>query len=162
MARYETDFIGMPGLFRNPSGLDPNYSGGYGGMRMAGGGGRAAYGSHRLFHQRDLETEGGFRGIHGGAGRGGRQRFDPTWEVRGGVRDHYRDGGVLREFNANSPQFAGPIRGRYDREMGDRQRFLPERQWSPPRTYRPGYSNRGMTDAGYSEGWAFGPMRGAR
>jgi hypothetical protein len=34
--------------------------------------------------------------------------------------------------------------------------------WTPRGDFRPEYGNRGLTDAGYSEGWARGPMRGAR
>jgi hypothetical protein len=161
MARYEREFSGMPALFTSPRGLDPNFEDGYGGMRMSGGRGRAAYGAHRFGHRYDLETEGGFGGIHGGSAQRGYRR-DPAWEAHGGVVDPYMGRRPLDDFNAMSPRYAGPRRYRYDSGMDDRQRHLPEPRWTPSRAYRSGYTNRGVTDAGYSEGWAFGPMRGSR
>ncbi|MEX2584360.1 MAG: hypothetical protein WD766_13915 [Gemmatimonadota bacterium] len=161
MARYEREFSGMPAYFRGAQGMDPNYVEGYHGMRMQGGRGRAAYGAHRYQQREDLGTEGGYGGIHGRGGAERYPRLHPEWEESGGVRDPYRNRGMMQDFNSRSPSFARPP-SRYDREIDERQRFLPERQWMPRGTYRPGYTNRGITDAGYSEGWAFGPMRGAR
>ncbi|MEX2571150.1 MAG: hypothetical protein WD737_07570 [Gemmatimonadota bacterium] len=163
MARYEREFMGIPAEFTEARGMDPNHSGHYRGMRMGSGQGRAAYGAHRLVHERDLGTEGGFAGLHGRSDDARARPFDPRWNDHGGVGDPSRRGRLLHDFNANSPMYARPSpRPRYGRELERRERFLLERAWLPSRQYRPGYSNRGMTEGGYSEGWARGPMRGAR
>jgi hypothetical protein len=157
MARYESDFSGIGGGFGRPRGRDPNYRDGYQGMRMSGGRGRAAYGSHRMWRAEDLEDAGGFAGIHGGHPDRRQRGRDP----QSGVHDPFNDPAFLRQFNAYGPHSQGPRRG-YGHEMVRRDSYPAERSWSPPRLYRPGYTNRGITDAGYSEGWARGPMRGAR
>ena len=41
MSRYEYEFSGITARFVEPSGMDPNYRGGYRGMRMIGRDGRA-------------------------------------------------------------------------------------------------------------------------
>ncbi|HUE97507.1 MAG TPA: hypothetical protein VMN39_12675 [Longimicrobiaceae bacterium] len=74
MARYEYEFKGITARFVEPEGMDPNYRGGYRGMRMQGREGRAPYGSHRLTHPIDMEEWGGFAGIHGGSPRPGAER----------------------------------------------------------------------------------------
>ena len=166
MARYVDDFQGIIGHDLPGRGMDPNYRGAYGGMRMAGGGYQAAYGRYRLGHAEDFGGSGGFRGRYGGAtgpgiGRprgGGPGRYDREWSG-GGVRNIRYDRELLHEFNANSPALRRG--GRYDMEH---LRPLPRgvAPWSRGRGERPDYSNRGVSDAGYSEGWAWGPMRGAR
>jgi len=162
MERYEDEFMGIPGGFAEARGLDPNYRDGYGGMRMRGGNGRAAYGDHRLMRAQDLETEGGFGGIHPIRDDGYLERIAGRWEDEGGVGDPFANPRLLRDFNAHSPEYGPPRPFRYDQEMEGSQRRMRERDWSPRRAYREGYTNRGVTDAGYSEGWAYGPMRGAR
>lgn len=155
MARYEYEFNGITARFVEPDGLDPNYRRGYGGMRMRGRDGRAPYGSHRLTHPIDLDGSGGFGGIHEERGGAAREGWD--WgEGQGhfGQRRQER----LRSFNANSPG----LEGGYASDRDRRERRAPERTWAVPRTYRPGYSNRGMPDPGYSEAWARFPMRGGR
>ncbi|HEX2094130.1 MAG TPA: hypothetical protein VHG28_17130, partial [Longimicrobiaceae bacterium] len=65
MARYEDDYYGKSyrgfSLRPEPIGedsLDPNYRGGYRGMRMQDGyGGQAAYGRYRARHAGDLGGE---------------------------------------------------------------------------------------------------------
>lgn len=179
MARYVDDYRGIIGHDTAARGMDPNYSGGYRGMRMGGSGYQAAYGRYRLEHAEDFGGSGGFRGRSGPASLagGGRTRaphgvarydremearrahgYDSGWES-GGVRDLRYDRDLLREFNANSPGLR--TGGRYDREH---VRRLPHgvAPWSRGRGNWEEYSNRGLTDAGYSEGWARGPMRGAR
>jgi hypothetical protein len=158
MARYEREFVGMPAEFRDSHGLDPNYRNGYHGMRMLGGYGRAAYGNHRLYHERDLEREGGFPGSRGAA-RGFQpddpRLYDPSWEMRD--RDHspYQARRAMHDFDSRSPMYADPkMRGGYDAGYGGGPR--PEPAWSPRRFVRPGHPDRGFTDAGYGEHW----MRG--
>lgn len=164
MARYEREFFGMPGEFRESRGLDPNYVDGYHGMRMGGGYGRAAYGSHRLMRERDLETEGGYYGtLRDPRSPGGAydpRWMDPRWERSDSGHSPYDARRAIQDFNSHSPEFAGPPpRLRYDADV--RGRDL-EPSWGPQRSFRRGYTNRGITDAGYSEGWARGPMRGSR
>ena len=153
MARYEYEFSGIPARFVEPSGMDPNYRGGYRGMRMSGRDGRAPYGSHRIAHPGDMEGWGGFGGIHEGR--------VPTagWDWGEG-HSHYgaRRTQLIREFNANSPA----LRRQSPSDEDRRQRQLPERDWAVPRNYRPGYSNRGLSDSGFGESWARFPMRGGR
>lgn len=177
MARYVDDYRGIIGHHTAPAGMDPNYGGRYRGMRMDGSGYQAAYGRYRLEHAEDFGGSGGFRGrsawapVSGGGRRGGTPagaryarelegagRYDTGWGT-GGVRDLRYDRELLREFNANSPALQRG--GRYDREH---LRRLPRgvAPWSRARGNWEEYSNRGVTDAGYSEGWAWGPMRGAR
>jgi hypothetical protein len=167
MTRYQRDFAGIRGA-GEARGMDPNFRNGYGGMRMGGGNGRAPYGAYRWDRARDLETWGGFEGWgpdgrgRGGAGRG-RPEFHPDVEQRGGLRSPYGDERILREFNTRSPELSrNRGRTRYGGEMEPRERGPVDRPWSPQRDFRPEYSNRGVTDAGYSEGWARGPMPGAR
>lgn len=169
MARYVDDYRGIIGHDVPGRGMDPNYRGGYEGMRMRGGPSQAEYGWYRALHPGDFAGAGGSGGF--GPRRGplglppAEARMGPTrgpqgphgWG-EGGVRNSRYDRELLHDFNANSPALARE-RGRYDLEQ---RRPLP-RGVSPWRTAnRPGYSNRGMSDAGYSEGWAWGPMRGAR
>lgn len=165
MARYYDDFQGIIGHDLPGRGMDPNYRGAYRGMRMGGDRYQAAYGRYRLSHADDFGGSGGFRGrygVHpaprgGWPARQGRELFEQG-RGGGGVRDLRYDRELLHEFNANSPSLERG--GRYDR--GHLQP-LPRgaAPWSRGRGQM-GYSNRGMSDAGYSEGWAWGPMRGAR
>ena len=160
MSRYSTDFEGIPGGFAAPTGMDPNYRDGYHGMRMHGDAGQAAYGAHRRAHRHDLETAGGFDGIHDAP------EFDwvasePTTGL-GGVRDPFTDEEFLRDFDSRGQRFAP------DPQRRSSDRALPLRHgqdWEYPdetEPYNPRYSNRGMPPGGYGEGWARGPMRGAR
>lgn len=162
MTRYIRDFMGIPAAPTQAHGQDPNYAEYYRGMRMISRDGRAGYGAHRLVHQRDLETEGGFHGhYHDPQYRGGRD-FDPRWEMIGGVEDAQTHARLLREFNASGPFYADPEQpGAYSEAVRRRGDHAPE-LWTPRGDFRPEYGNRGLTDAGYSEGWARGPMRGAR
>jgi hypothetical protein len=151
MARYEMDFVGTRAVFGEPRGLDPNYRGGYGGMRMRGGWGRAPYGAHRFARAADLETAGGYGGMYGGGSRPPRPRAE--WEERGRVRDSFRDRAMIEDFNAHSPGLARggrPQAAGYGHELERGTR------------YRPEYSNRGTGPAGFGEGWGRGPMRGGR
>ena len=160
MARYATDFEGIPGGFAAPTGMDPNYRDGYHGMRMRADPRQAAYGAHRRTRRSDLGTAGGFDGIHDAP------EFD--WITPGpdgspgGVRDPFTDDEFLRDFDARGQRYApDPASSSTDRELPVRQ----ARDWERPHGMDPhetGYSNRGMPPAGYGEGWARGPMRGAR
>lgn len=157
MARYVDDYQGISGQFERPRGIDPNYRGPYRGMRMRSEPGQAAYGRHRLTHPEDFEGSGGFLGRYGRRGLYTGE-FEAGYGGQGGgggVRDLRRDRQALREFNANSPQLRGE-QG-YDRDARPRR----EPRFPHPRYDRPDYANRGIA-GGYSEGWAWGPMRGAR
>ena len=158
MARYEEEFAGMPARARPPTGVDPNFRGGYGGMRMHGGYGRAAYGAHRMDHLHDLEGSGGYGGIHPGGPPQRWRGYDRDWHEMGGVR-RFRDPHFLHEYNANSPALR---RRGYGAEMEPVREPWPVQTWEHQGRYRPGYSNRGMSDGGYSEPWAHFPMRGGR
>lgn len=164
MARYVDDYQGIVGHDVAPRGMDPNYRGGYGGMRMGGGRAQAEYGWYRMRHPDDFEGSGGFAGFSGRYDRAMKPRQLYHGAVQhggrgdGGVRSLRYDRELLRDFNANSPALSRE-RGRYDVEQ---RRPLPRgiSPWS--RRQEPGYSNRGIVDAGYAEGWAWGPMPGAR
>jgi hypothetical protein len=163
MARYIDEFVGISAGFRAPSGADPNYRDGYAGMRMIGGRGRAAYGAHRLSREEDLGTAGRFGGLLV-SGRGGiRPHSDPRWEESGGIGASYRDPRLLHDFNAHSPAYLDDDqRSRSGHGLERGRRYVRAPGWSPRRAYHPRYTNRGVTDAGYSEGWARGSMPGAR
>lgn len=159
MARYVDDYQGISGHPTRPRGLDPNYREGYGGLRMQGGWGQAEYGRYRFVHEdemgdREWHGFGQRRGLYAGDLDRGyeRVRMNPESGRRGGgVRDLRRDRRALREFNASSPSL-GDDRG-YDVDRPRR---------SHDQRYRFGYANRGLPSGGYGEGWAWGPMRGAR
>lgn len=155
MSRYEYEFSGIPARFVQPQGADPNYRGGYGGMRMHGREGRAPYGSHRLTHPGDMDGWGGFGGIHEETRRPGRSGWD-FGEAVGHPDIRGRE--MIREFNAYSPALQRTEPGRLER----RDRSARDRDWTVPRDYRPEYTNRGIGDSGYSEHWARFPMRGGR
>lgn len=157
MARYENEFNGIPARFSEPHGADPNYTGGYGGMRMRGWGGRAPYGEHRAHHLDDLGGSGGFGGIHRGVQPVPARGYDREWQEETDQRP-FRNQRMMREFNSNSPA----LRRGYGREMEGPRERAPQRDWAIQRGYRQGYSNRGMSDAGFSENWARFPMRGGR
>lgn len=169
MARYVDDYQGIVGHDVPPRGMDPNFRGVYGGMRMRGGRGQAEYGRYRLQHPEDFGGSGGFAGRYGAHGVApGRRREVPRepgvgygreWGS-GGVREIRYDRELLHDFNANSPALE-PRRGPYDVDTRSRLRrgVAP---WSRGPGGHPWYSNRGISDAGYSEGWAWGPMRGSR
>ena len=155
MARYVDDYQGISGHRDRARGMDPNYRGGYGGMRMRAEEGQAAYGAYRVTHPQAFQGSGGVAGRYAprhGSGRPerGQGGYDREWGG-GGVRELRRDPDAMREFNARSPMLRD--RG-YDREQRPLGRG-PERD-------RFGYSNRGISSAGYAESWAWGPMRGAR
>lgn len=173
MARYVDDYHGIVGHDTSPDGMDPNYRGRYRGMRMGGDRHQAAYGWYRLQHPNDFGGSGGFRGrtpagnqhrlgrgdrYDQGARGGPSVRYDADWQS-GGVRNLRYDRELLRDFNANSPALQRA--GSYDDEHLSR---LPRgvAPWSRGRGGWLGGSNRGITEAGYGESWAWGPMRGAR
>lgn len=176
MARYENEYLGYYSDAGRARGADPNHRGGnYRGMRTWGGEGQAPYGAYRMRHPQDFEGSGGRYGRYGGGpaystefenAYGGyvSRGYDREWQG-GGVHDPRYDVEYLRDFNAYSPRFRG-----YDRDqMGGRSRYdLPygghagDQLSARYRNYRIGYANRGLSSGGYSEGWAWGPMRGAR
>ena len=163
MARYVDDYQGIPGHASAPRGMDPNYRGGYRGMRMGGDPGQGAYGMYRWRHQRDLEGEGGFtgRGSPYDAGyRGGPRRFY-DFETRGGggLRNPRYDRDFLRGFNAYSPEY----RREEGRERGYGGDYRAEGGPIPSHDrYRFGYTNRGLGSGGFSEAWQHRPAHGSR
>lgn len=163
MARYTDEYEGITGGFRQPRGMDPNFRGGYQGMRMGGGPNQAEYGRYRMRHPGDFQGSGGYQGGYGAyyTGEGGRYAADyrPEWHG-GGLRDPRYDRGLMHDFNANSPMLRS-YRGRYGRDM-ERPRHAGEAPGSTHQGYDPRYANRGVSSSGFSEGWARGPMRGAR
>lgn len=160
MARYESEFAGLSAGFRQPSGADPNYRGGYRGMRMWGGEGTAPYGGHRYRHQGDLGGSGGWSGIH--------PHYEPRMsrvydaeQRRSGVR-RFGDPRLMHDFNASSPAYRGRRPQWSGEEFRPTRREGSDRDWDVDRRYRGGYSNRGVGEGGYSEPWARFPMRGGR
>lgn len=155
MARYFDDYRGIVGHDLPPRGMDPNYSGPYGGMRMSAGRYQAEYGRYRARHPDEFGPPEAF--VHGG--RGGYAPVPERTRGRGdgGVRNLRYDRELLHDFNANSP--ALQRRGRYDREQ---RRPLPRGVSPWARPGRPDYADRGVPQAGYGEGWAWGPMPGSR
>lgn len=163
MARYVDDYQGIPGHATEPRGMDPNYRGGYRGMRMGADPGQGAYGWYRWRRQRDLEGEGGFAGRgspydHGY--RGGPGHFY-DWETRGGggLRDPRYDRDFLRGFNAYTPDYRreGRWEGRYARDYRGPGGPIPGNE-----RYRSGYANRGIGSGGFSEAWQHRPAHGSR
>lgn len=170
MARYQEEFMGIPGGPGTPRGMDPNYRGGYRGMRMHGDARQGAYGWHRWTHEEDFAGSGGFLGRvdrpQGPPREGGYRRppgaYDREWGG-GGVRDLRHDPRAMREFNAESPAL-------HPEERHGRPRYDDFARRPGPRRPMPGhyqgerfdYANRGLSSGGYGEGWAWGPMRGAR
>ncbi|CAN5731750.1 hypothetical protein BH23GEM6_BH23GEM6_16150 [soil metagenome] len=173
MPRYANDYHGISAQPEGTRGLDPNHRGAYRGMRMQGGRGMAPYGWYRWTHETDLETSGGFRGSYGGGAAAREERFDnfrPRYDRDlggAGVHDARYDTEYLRDFNSRSIRFQEDLqgsprrenRGRYGGEYDDRDSPRSRRY---DNGIRRGYANRGMTEAGYAESWAWGPMRGAR
>lgn len=170
MTRYAHDFMGTTTDLVRPRGMDPNFRDGYRGMRMHGDDQQAAYGWYRWRHERDLGGSGGYPGLVDRAQEGGRGGYGPPpaaydrdWEG-GGVRDLRTDRRALREFNAASPglrygaEYETSRYGRDYRPRGGSRGALPGHF----RGDRFDYGNRGLSSGGYSEGWAWGPMRGAR
>jgi|GEM_PF-6491896 len=173
MAHYAKDFQGISARPEGNRGLDPNHRGAYGGMRMEGGRSMAPYGWHRWTHQADLETSGGFRGRYGGETAPGGERFNnfrPRYDRDlggAGVHDARYDTAYLRDFNSRSIRFREDAQNSGSRQSRARYGSGYEGGETPrSRRYdegiRSGYANRGMSEAGYAESWARGPMRGAR
>lgn len=158
MTRYERDFLGIPAGFGTPEGLDPNYLNGYLGMRMRAHERQAAYGDHRLTHRSDLAGAGGFDGIHPRRRLGRRRPTGRPQPVDGRVADPFRDDQFLADFDARRTRYAGEPEGRLALDRTQRS----ARVQPADRLYRGGYANRGIPPAGFSEGWARGPMRGSR
>lgn len=147
MARYEREYgESMRGFDMRPGrsgvrGADPNYRGGYGGLRMEPGyGGQAAYGWHRATHRDELGGYGGYRGVDRRYDQMGGYRTNPVYNgeyenqygsrghnIRRGYDNGYGpggDGGVrgdtryLGQYNSHSPGIQNaPGRG-YDRNFG--------------------------------------------
>ncbi len=139
---------------------DPNYDdGGYWGMRMRRSPGLAAYGWYRRDWSDDLETAGGFGGIHGPIEYRGGPRGEASWE-EGGVVEADRDLRVIRDFNARSPMYEGDATTGNHLVLSDETGSV--RPWEVRGLYSGEYTDRGLTDAGFSEGWARGPVPGAR
>lgn len=166
MARYSHEFMGIRGDPRDTRGMDPNYRGGYRGMRMHGYDDQAAYGWHRWTHDEDFEGSGGYMGrsnpperaMYEGGYRRPRGAYDRGWGG-GGARDPR----FVRDFNANSPvvRYGGDYdRPRYGEEF--RRRNAPQPRPGHFQGERFDYANRGINSGGHSEGWAWGPMRGSR
>lgn len=175
MARYIDEYRGISGHDEPPHGMDPNYRGGYGGMRMGGHPGQAAYGRYRMGHGDDLGGANGAFGMYPGRGmytgeyeagydRPGHRGYEPNWHGGGydrGVRGGRGGGGVHGWRDDRMVWGRGPG---YDQGMGGRTQpgRYDRSMFGHDRGYRPGYANRGVGSGGYSEGWAWGPMRGAR
>ena len=166
MARYARDFMGIEGDPRDVRGMDPNHRGGYRGMRTHGDDGRAAYGWHRWTHREDFQGSGGYRGNpdvwtrqgYGGDFHRPRGGYDREWSG-GGSRDPRQ----TRGFQGDRPvaRFGGdPGRPRYGDDF--RRRNAGDQGPGHFQGERFDYANRGLSSGGYSEGWAWGPMRGAR
>lgn len=167
MARYVGDYQDVSGHGGPARGMDPNYLGHYGGMRMGGGPGQAEYGRYRMRHPRDYDGAGGPFGRYDrdlqytGEYEAGYDRprgggYDRGW--RGGVRDLRRDRETMRGFNANSPALRP---GGYDREQRGGGRY--DRDLSRGRGFWQEYANRGIGSGGYAEGpprWGRGGDRG--
>jgi hypothetical protein len=161
MTRYEKDFVGIPATDVTPEGLDPNYRDGYQGMRMSAKDGQAAYGAHRLSHQRDLETAGGFGGVHGSNGLPHNRSVLPPAGHTGGVRP-FSDPELMRDFDSRGQRFATD---RYGTTPGDELHPADAdkvEDWTLARPHEPDSRDRGVPPAGFSEGWARGPMPGSR
>lgn len=169
MPRYEDDYRG--GSFRGFSmrpepierdSMDPNYRGGYQGMRMnPGAGGQAAYGRYRQLRERDLGGSGGFRGEEPPT------RYDPRTGTyhRGGTGGYDRDYAGARERGGWHGYDPGPRRG-YDRDArivenggvrGD-NRYLRQYNSESPTLRGGGAYDRGYGRAEGSPGG--GPGRG--
>lgn len=142
---YEHDFMGIPANIRGNRGMDPNHRGGYGGMRMRGDGWQAAYGEYRWRHGHELGGQHGPRGRYERDFRPLPRGYD-RGIAGGGVRAR-RDPEMIRTFNAESEYLReGGHRDRgasYDRGLrgGPRHRLGND----------PGYTNRGLSSAGYGE-----------
>jgi hypothetical protein len=140
MARYDHWYEGISARPESPRGMDPNYRDGYRGMRMQGGPSQAEYGWYRMRHQDDL----GFR--RGSPVRGYGDDYELT-PVR-----YDPESGRIGGGGVHGRRYDGPYHGGADRQLGP----------GPVPGYRFRYSNRGLTGGGYSDAWAFGPMRGSR
>lgn len=105
MTRYEREFEGISSDAVPPEGQDPNFRGGYHGMRMNARNGQAAYGAHRLVRRADLESMGGFTGIHGPDRSTAEQDRRRDAEGAGGVR-RLDDPEFLKDFDSRGIRYA--------------------------------------------------------
>jgi hypothetical protein len=161
MTRFDRDFEGIPASAVLTEGLDPNYRGGYRGMRMTASSGQAAYGAHRLSHIRDLETAGGFGGIHGPNELDDGGSLLPPGGHTGGVRP-FSDAEMMRDFDSRGERYATDRYGPHPQESRAPSDSEGVEDWTLARPHEPDYGNRGMPPAGFSESWARGPMPGSR
>lgn len=105
MTRYEREFEGISSDAIPAEGQDPNFRDGYHGMRMTGGNGQAAYGAHRLLRRDDLESMGGYTGIHGPDGSTPDE--DRRRDERGGGGVHRLDDPeFLRDFDSRGIRYS--------------------------------------------------------
>lgn len=172
MPRYQDDFGGITGNPGRGRGMDPNHREGYQGMRMHATHGQSAYGWHRWTHPLDFESSGGFIGRYAGDYHDRPRRISPQagreFDTRGGggVYDMVREPEHLRMYNAESIRFRDEGRGarggagRYANDY--RGAGLPRGRSGYDNRFLRGYTNRGRNEAGYTESWTWGPMRGAR
>lgn len=158
---------------RGPS-ADPNWRGGYRGMRMHGEGRGAPYGWHRMTHAGDLEDFGGFRG-HGEPrvtpffhrydrdlrtreDRGLRGYDRALRDASGGAQRSLYDREYLRDFNSRSPGLGASGQGgrpggqRYDRGLRPGRAGSPGGSEVARRGFDPEYANRGRGSGGYTDG----------
>jgi hypothetical protein len=138
---YARDFMGIPARLRGEAGRDPNFRGGYRGMRMRSEGWQAAYGWHRWTHEGDLGPHGAFGGVHGG-----RPRRAAPGQQDGGVRSRY-DRELLRTFNASSERLRDPT-GRDRLPGGPRPVSEREHRFGFDDRYAGGGGGAGFTDYG--------------
>jgi hypothetical protein len=172
MASYESDYGDIRAAGGAPRGLDPNYRGGYGGMRMRGSQHQAPYGFYRQHHTAELEhleSHGRRPGPYDRELAPPRTRPDhPTRYDRetppdGAVHDWRERPDAIRHYNANSPILRDGGR-REDHQVASAGRELRRGRQPYGTDGRPrgDYGNRGLSGSGFSEPWARGPMPGSR
>ncbi len=161
MTDKDTEFAGIPATDVEPRGSDPNYGDGYQGMRMSAESGQAAYGAHRLIHHRDLETAGGFGGIHGSDNLPDANTIIPAEEKTGGVRP-FGDPEMMRDFDTRGERFATD-RFATSAEAGDPSALSNDSGEADTGGGEPPVdgddTNRGLPAAGFSESWTRRPGR---
>lgn len=137
MASFKDDFIGISADPGEAQGSDPNFRNGYGGMRMTGRDGRAAYGAHRIRRAADPRGWVGENRIVAGS--------EPIRLGRSG--ESAAASGLARRRKGVRDTVTRP-----SEEMARRRTELMRRR-------RPGYSNRGLSEGGFSERKSSSPLR---